>query len=169
MDIKEIDYGILEAKKLTSTLGIDALPAYIFNSSITETTNFKDFERALLKKGDNYIVTNAASGANYYFKRNKINSRLDVFLTPDMEEKVDRNLNEFLELFKDNISFTKHIVTESEKTKFKDELGITSYPTFLINNQLKFSGLNSADSIKEKFCKLNNIDKCKKELRKNII
>jgi len=166
--ITNLGYETTEAKTLINKLKIDALPAYIFDSDVEKTINFNDFKRALIKKEDSYVITNTASGANYYFERQEIVNKLDVFLTADMEEKVNNNLNEFLELFKD-INFEKHIVTEKEKTSLKDELGITSYPSFLINNQVKFGGIQSSDSIKEKFCILNKLDECKKELRKNII
>ena len=81
---------------------------------------------------------------------------------------IDNNLNEFLDLFKNQVQFTKHIITEEGKEELSEELGITSYPTFLINNQIKFGGIQSANSIKEKFCSLNNISGCEKELPKNI-
>ena len=167
--IQNIDYETEEAKQLVNQFDIDALPAYIFDSDVSEAINFDDFKRALVKKGDNYVITNTASGANYYFKREEIENKLDSFLTADIKEKADSNLNEFLGLFEGTIDFEKHLVSEKDKAKLKDELGITSYPAFLINNQIKFGGLQSSDSIREKFCILNKISGCEKELRKNII
>ena len=167
--IQNFDYGAEEAKQLITELNIDALPAYIFDSDVSKAINFDDFKRALVKKGDNYVITNTASGANYYFKREEIENRFDSFLTADISEKTNSNLNEFLGLFENSIDFEKHIVSEKDKTKLKGELGITSYPAFLINNQVKFGGVQSSDSIKDKFCKLNEISGCEKELRKNII
>ena len=169
VQIQNIDYGAEEAKQLIIELNIDALPAYIFDSDVSLTVNFNDFKRALIKKGDSYVMTNTASGANYYFKREEIENRLDSFSTTDISEKADSNLNEFLGLFEDSIDFEKHIVSAKDKTQLKNELGITSYPAFLINNQIKFGGVQSSDSIKDKFCKLNEISGCEKELRKNII
>jgi len=165
-NIKNIDYITVEAKQSIEKLGIDSLPAYIFDSNLTKAINFDDFKRALVKKGDKYIMTNTASGSNYYFKREKISNRLDIFLTADIEEKVDKNIEEFLTLFGSGINFTKKVVTED--TKITEELGINSYPAFLINNQFKFGGLNSADSIKEKFCEINKLEECKQELSKDI-
>jgi hypothetical protein len=167
--IQNLDYGTEEAKQIITELSIDALPTYIFDSDVSEAVNFNDFKRALIKKGDSYVMTNTASGANYYFKREKIENKLDSFLTIDISEKADSNLNEFLGLFEDSIDFEKHLVSAKDKTQLKNELGITSYPAFLINNQVKFGGVQSSDSIKDKFCKLNEISGCEKELRKNII
>ena len=168
LGIKNLDYNSVESKELVNKFNIDALPSYIFGLSVTEAAHFNDFKSALIKKEDNYLVNNRASGANYYFKRKKIDNKLDVFLTADMEEGVDNNINEILDLFEDNINFTKHLVTQKQKIQLSEELGITSYPAFLINNQVKFGGFQSANSVKEKFCKLNEIDECKVELSKDI-
>jgi protein-disulfide isomerase len=52
-----------EAQRLIEELGIDAYPAYIFNSSVTETARFEDMQIALMKVGDYYIIIPEASGA----------------------------------------------------------------------------------------------------------
>ncbi len=156
--IRYIEYKTEEAKEMITQFGLEAIPSYIFASSINETINFNDFKRALIKKGDNYIMINTASGANYYFGRKKINNTLELFLTTGTEE-AEKNIQGFLDVFKHKINFTKHLVNEKEKAKLKEELGINSYPVFLINNQFKVGGFQSAGSLKEKFCELN---KCQK-------
>ena len=50
----------------------------------------------------------------------------------------------------------------------EQELGITTYPTFLVNNQIKFSGVQAADTIKEKFCELNVLGECSIGLSQDI-
>jgi len=164
----DLDYNSEEAKELINELNIGALPAYIFDSEVTKTINFDNFKRALIKEGNNYIITHTASGASYYFKRPQIENKLDIFLTADIQEKVDSDLKEFTDLFQES-NIIKNIVSEKDKTRLKEELGITSYPSFLINNQFKFGGFHSANSVKEKFCLLNKLDECKKELRKDLI
>ena len=169
MEITRFDYITSEGKKLVDDFNINALPSYIFDSKVGEAINFNDFKRALINKKDYYLITNSASGANYYFKREEIQNKLDIFLTADKKNMVDNNTKEFLDIFSEKISFEKHIVTEKEKMQLKEELGITSYPSFLINNQLKFGGVQSADSLKQKFCQSNNLPECEKELKKSVV
>ncbi len=166
VNINELDYGTSEAKRLITKLDINALPAYIFDSDVKETINFNDFKGALIKKGDNYIVTNTASGATYYFKRELIENRLDIYLLPGTTGKIEAHIQEVSDLFKDKINFTKHVVTAGQKEALKKELAINTYPTFLFNNQLKFGGILPADLIKEKICSVNYFEECSKELSK---
>ncbi|MBU0628122.1 MAG: hypothetical protein ABIE22_03330 [archaeon] len=168
-DITYLDYNLPETKQIITETGITALPAFIFDSNITNAANFDGFKRALIKKDDAYLVSNTASGSVYFFKRNSIPGRLEFFLTHDMEEKLTQNLGEVSELFDGKIGIKKTIVNENDKEKLSEELGITTYPSFLINNQFKFGGLQPANSIKDLFCKFNKLDECKKELNKNII
>jgi len=164
--ISEFDYGAAEAKRLVNKFDIDALPAYIFDSNVKETINFNDFKSALMKNGDNYVVTNTASGADYYFKRELIENRLDVYLLPETTGKIETYIQEVSDLFKDKMNFTGHVVTEKQKEILKKELGINTYPAFLLNNQLKFGGILPANIIKEKICSVNYFEECSKELSK---
>jgi hypothetical protein len=164
--INELDYGTSEAKRLINKLDITALQAYIFDSDGKETANFNDFKSALIKKGDNYVVTNTASGAGYYFKRELIENRLDIYLLPETTGKIEAHIQEVSDLFKDKINFTSNVVTASQKEVLKEELGINTYPAFLLNNQLKFGGILPADLIKEKICSVNYFEECSKELSK---
>ncbi len=166
VNIKEIDYEAEEAKKLINQFNINALPAYIFDSNITKTINYNDFKTALIKKGDGYIITNTASGANYYLKRPLIQNKLDIYFLPETTEKIESNIEEVSNLFKDKLNFTKHIVTERQKGLLEKELAINTYPTFLLNNQFKFRGILPANMIKEKICQVNYFEECEKELSK---
>lgn len=166
VNIEDIDYVTREAKKLISKFDINTLPSYIFDSNISNAINFNDFRNALIKKGDNYIITNTASGASYYFKRKLIKDKLDLYVLPETTETIGSNMQEVLDLFKDKINFTKHIVSESQKEILKEELGINTYPTFLINNQFKFRGILPSNTIKEKICAVNYFEECKVELSK---
>lgn len=163
---QEIDYETAEAKKLINKFNIDALPAYIFDSNISNAINFNDFKSALIKKENNYIMTNTASGASYYFKRSLIKNKLDLYVLPETTEKIEDNMQEVLNLFKDKINFTKHILEEEQKEILEKELGINTYPTFLLNNQIKFRGVLPANTIKEKICQVNYFEECSKELPK---
>ena len=144
---------------------IPALPAYIFDSNVKDTSNFNDFQTALIKRGDNYVITNTASGANYYFKRPLIENQLDLYvLGPN--GKTEASIQEVSDLFSNKLDIKKHLVTSTQKGALEKELGINTYPTFLINNQYKFRGVLPANIIKEKICKVNNFKECTKELSK---
>jgi len=164
VNIREIDYETEEAKKLINDFNINALPAYIFDSNVTKAINFNDFKTALVKEGDSYIITNTASGAAYYFKRPLIKNKLDLYLLPETNEKIESSVQEVLDLFKDKINFTKHVVTERQKELLEKELAINTYPSFLLNNQLKFRGILPANTIKERICQVDYFEECEKEL-----
>jgi len=164
--IKEIDYETAEAKRLIDKFDINALPAYIFDSNVSEAINFNDFKTALIKKGNNYVIANTASGAIYYFKRLFIKNKLDLYVLPETTEKIEASMQEVLNLFKDKINFTKHIVIEGQKDILERELAINTYPAFLLNNQLKFRGVLPANIIKERICDINYFEECSKELSK---
>ena len=64
--VTELDYSSSEAKKMITELDIQALPAYIFDSKITQAANYGDVAPALIKKGERYVVNPAAVGAAKY-------------------------------------------------------------------------------------------------------
>ncbi len=148
-----------KAGGLIRKYGIEAIPAYIFDSAIENASNFDNFKTALKKKKDAYVLSSSAS--NYFFKRKEIKNRLELFYTrDDDEEKIMKSLNEVLDLFGDKINFTRKIVTNKEKERLKETRGITAYPSFIINNRVKFSGYHSAETIKDRFCMYNKIKEC---------
>ena len=164
IEIKEIDYSTEEAKNLVDKLDIDAFPAYIFDPNINEAINFNSFKSALSKRGDNYVMANTASGAIYHFKRPLIKNKLDIYLLPETDQQIQPRLNEVSALFNGKLTLDKHLVTERQKESLETELAINTYPTFLLNNQLKFRGILPADLIKEKICEVNSFEECGKEL-----
>lgn len=161
-----LEFSDPKAKKLVNDLEIDAIPAYIIDNGIEESSNFEDFNRALIKVDEHYLVSKTAAGSNLFLNRDKVKNSLILYSISNTE--MESEINELVELFGENIEFERVIVDESVKKQLKDELAITSYPTFLINNQIKFSGIRSADSIKEEYCNWNNIDECDEELSKSI-
>jgi len=166
LDVNNLDYDSKEGGKLAGELGIEALPAYIFDSNLSNAFNFGKAKSAFDKAGNKYIMNKEASGATYFVKRDVIPGRLDVFLADDGASlKAERNLKEFLDLFGNNIKFAKH----NKNDPLAAELKINTFPTFLINNKIKFSGVQPADKIKENFCMMNKIKECSEELSKNLI
>ncbi|MBI2652733.1 hypothetical protein HYX00_04680, partial [Candidatus Woesearchaeota archaeon] len=76
----------------------------------------------------------------------------------------EKNLKEFLDAFKE-VKFDKYLSNEL----LAKELNIKTFPTFLINNRVKFSGVHTAETVKENFCKMNKLKECEKGLSKNLV
>lgn len=164
-----IDYNTTQGKELINRFDIDALPAYLLDKNVTKSSRFNEFKIALINKNSTYIIKPTAAGANLYFKRKEIPKRLELFIESEsnLTPIVMSRIQEILNLFGNKIEFIKHDVDRKEKHMLAKELGITSYPSFLINNKLKFSGVQSAEKIKERFCELNKLKECEKKLSLN--
>ena len=107
-----------------------------------------------------------AAGSSFYFKRDNVPNKLDLFViaNDDASIKAENNLKEFLDNFKE-VKFEKHFASDL----LAKEIGIKNYPTFLVNNVDKFNGVQSAETIKNNFCKLNKLTECEKSLSKSLI
>ena len=92
-------------------------------------------------------------------------NKLDLFVISgdDASIKAEKNLKEFLDAFPE-AKFGMH---DADNALAK-ELGIEIFPTFLINNRVKFSGVAAAETIKENFCKPNKLPACEKSLPKSL-
>ncbi len=166
---RSIGYKEDEGMKLLQRLDIEVLPAYIFDENISKAYNFNKTERIFIKNKDRYIISPEAAGSNYFFKRDEIKSSLKLFILPNSNAslKAEKNVKEVLNLFKEKITFSKYEVAENDM--LSKELAITSYPAFLVNNQLKLTGVQPAEVIKQKFCELNKFEECNKKLSEDII
>ena len=156
--VNYLSFGTDSAKQKIEALGIGALPAYILGNEVEQAHGFSEFSRALALKGDVYLVSPSASGSPYFFSRKAEKGKLDLYLAE--EHPVEKNLEEVRKLMGNKMSYQRHLVRDDEKEALKDEMAITTYPTFVVNNRFKFSGLQSAESIKEKFCAFNPLDEC---------
>jgi hypothetical protein len=167
LNTNALDYSSDEGNNLINSLGIDVLPAYIFDSNLINTFNFDRTKGAFDGIDDRFAMNKEASGANYFINRETIPIRLDLFLIEGEVStlKAEQNLQEFLDMFEDKINFTKH----SKSDVLTKELEIKTFPTFLINNKIKFTGVQPADKIRENFCQLNELEECSEELRKSLI
>lgn len=166
LNSKEIDYNIEEGKRITGKLDAKMLPVYILDENITTQPNFEKFRQAFAKIGDNYVLKDDAAGSAFYVKRENIQNKLDLFVVPgdDASLKAENNLKEFLAIF-DNIKFEKHFQNDN----LTKELNIKSFPTFLVNNVDKFSGVLAPETIKENFCKVNKLPECNESLSKSLV
>ena len=166
INVQEIDYNSIEGKDLAQKLDLRLLPAYIFEENLTNSEGFVKFKGSFVKKNSYYVLSEDAAASAYYYKREDIPNKLDLFviLGDQAAVKAENNLKEFLEAFKE-VKFEKHPSSD----ELTGELGIKTFPTFLINNRVKFSGVLAAETIKNNFCELNKLDSCTRNLSKNLI
>ena len=166
LNATEIGYNTSEGKSLAEKFGVTALPLYILDENITKKQSFGQFRQVFVKKGNSYILNENTAGSAFYFRRENIPNRLDLFIkSGDVASiKAENNLEEFLKSFKDT-KFEKHLSSEN----LAKELDIRTFPTFLINNRVKFAGVHTPEAIKTNFCRLNKLPKCNITLSKSLV
>ena len=166
LGVKEIDYSSEQGRKLAEKFDVKLLPTYILDENVTKKPEFEKFKRAFVKKENSYVLNYGAAGSALYIRRDNVPNKLDLFVIPEDESsiKAEKNLKEFLDAFKE-VKFDKH----SSSGKLTEELGIKTFPTFLVNNRVKFSGVHTSETIKGNFCRLNKLPACGKSLSKNLI
>ncbi|MEK6876037.1 MAG: hypothetical protein AABX63_01390 [Nanoarchaeota archaeon] len=167
LDIENFDIGSNEGKKIAERFGIAALPAYILNSSLQQASNYHKFFSAFNIAGDSFVMKNTVANSNFYIERGEIPGKLDLILKDGQaaSTEAEKNLQEFLNSFKGKVDFEKH----SDNSALAKELGINTFPVFLVNNEVKFSGVQAADVIKDNFCQMNDLEECGLELSKSLI
>ena len=166
MDAKEIKYNTDEGKSIADEFDAKMLPMYILHENITKKPKFDEFRQIFMKKDNYYILDEDAAGSAFYLKRDNVPDKLDFFVIAgdDASIKAEKNLKEFLDAFPE-LKFQRHLSDD----KTAEELRIKTYPTFLVNNRVKFSGVLAAETIKENFCKLNKLPACEKILSKGLV
>ncbi len=166
LSAEEFDINQEKGKSLANELEIRMLPVYIFDSSLEKNEAYPKFRKIFSKKDDYYILSDNVSASPFYLERSEIKNRLDFFTIEDdsASKKAEANLQEFLNSFK-NITFEKH----SSNSDLSKELGIRSFPSFLVNNRIKFNGVLASEGIKENFCAMNRLPECDKELKRSLI
>lgn len=165
LNAKEIDYNTEPGKVLAESINVSLLPAYVLDENVTEKEAFEQFKRAFVKRDGMYVLSEDAAGSTFYFRRENIPNKLDLFVKQgdSASARAEKNLQGFLDRFKD-VKFEKHL----SDSDLAQELGIKNFPTFLINNKVKFSGVQTADTIKVNFCSLNKADACNETLSKSL-
>ena len=165
--VENIELETDEGKRTTERFSLDALPAYIIGPSIVEAHNYDKLSNVFYELDGSFVMKKTVANSNYYFERKEIPKKLDLFLEQDQETtlKTDENLKEFLEMFDGKILFEKH----NADSRIVRELGINTFPTFLVNNKIKFSGVQPSDKIRENFCQLNELEGCGRELSKSLV
>ncbi len=164
---KSVDIESEEGKQIAEEYGIAALPAYIFDSGIKDTNNYEKLATAFSEVDGSYVMKSTVANSNYYIEREEIKGRLDLVAKPGQlaSREAEENLKEFLEAFKGKVIFEKH----NSDSKFAKDLGINTFPVFLLNNKIKFNGVQSSEKIKENFCEMNDVDECGIELTQSLV
>lgn len=166
LNVREIDYSTEEGKKLTDAVDAKILPAYLLEDNITQKPAFESLKQAFTKKDNYYVMSESAAGSTFYVNRDYIQNKLDFFVKEGdgASIKAEKNLKEFLDSFS-NIKFQRH----TSKSELSRELEIKTFPSFFVNNKIKFSGVYPAEEIRQKFCSLNKLEECEKKLSKNLV
>jgi hypothetical protein len=166
LDVEEIDFNTAKGAELAVKVDAELLPAFILDKNVSDKAGFAELKRAFVIKDDKYLFSANAAGSTFYSRRENIPNKVDLFVSQGdkTSEKAEENLKELLDEF-DDIIFNKYFSTDT----LAKELNLNTFPVLLLNNQVKLSGVNAAETIKGNFCKLNNLDDCDKELSKNLI
>jgi len=166
LDAEEIDYGTKNGTELAESIGARMIPSYAVYGNISNEPGFEKFKRAFVIKGDAYVLSEDAAASTLYFRRESISNKLDLFAKKgdSATVKAQNNLKEFLEAFP-NASFDVYYAEDP----FTKELGIKSFPTFLVNNRVRFSGISTAETVKDNFCSLNKLGECDKQLSIKLV
>jgi len=156
-----------EGEETADRFDVDALPAYILNSSLQQASNYHKFFNAFNKVGDSFVMKNTVANSNFYIEREEIPGKLDLVIQQNQaaSSEAEKNLQEFLDAFKGKVDFEKH----SDNSALAKELGVNTFPVFLVNNKVKFSGVQAADVIKDNFCRMNELEECELELSKSLV
>lgn len=167
LEVESIDIETDEGKEIAAEFNVDVLPAYILNSSLQQASNYHKFFNAFNKVGNSFAMKDTVSNANYYISREEIPGKLDLMFKANQaaSSEAEKNLQEFLDAFGSKVDFEKH----SENSALAKELGINTFPVFLVNNKIKFSGVQAADVIKGNFCQMNKLQECGLELSKSLV
>lgn len=165
LNAREVDYNTDEGKSISQKFNAELLPLYILDENITKKQSFSQFKQVFVKKDNSYVLSENTAGSAFYLRRENIPNRLDLFIKPGDEAsiKAEKNLAEFLDAFKE-IKFERHLSSEN----LAKELDIKTFPSFLVNNRVKFAGVHTAETIKNNFCKLNKLPACEKILSKSL-
>lgn len=158
-----------EGQKLIKDLEIKQLPAYVFDENLKEAYNYEDYQGMFSLKDDMYVLSSTASAANYYVDHIENLEQLEIYLLRDDPTtiKAEENIKGFVDLFGSDIKIKKYNI-DKDDSKAK-ELGINTFPTFVVNNKVKFSGIHPAETVKKYFCEMNELSKCDIELEKSLV
>jgi len=81
INVSYLYYPEGKAVKLLKDLDSKALPVYLLGKEVLTDKNFKAFRNNLEEKEEGYLLKPEIAGFTYFFSRNKIDGRLDFFIS----------------------------------------------------------------------------------------
>lgn len=81
LDIAYLHYPGQEAEKIIKDTGIKFLPAYLLSRDIDSQAGFAQIKNDVEEKNDYYLLSPRISGIAYFLDREKIEGRLDLFIS----------------------------------------------------------------------------------------
>tara|TARA_Y100000310_G_scaffold286640_1_gene310996 strand:+ start:1843 stop:3129 length:1287 start_codon:yes stop_codon:yes gene_type:complete len=168
VDEKKVNYETSEGESLASELNVEILPAYVFSRDIENNGNFNKYRQAFIDTGDYYVLSSGASASTFYANRDNIDNSIDLFIVDNdlNSQNAENNANVVVDMGDGEVNFNVHLMGSS----LANELKITTAPLFLFNNKAVLSGVQSPDTLKTHFCKLNSqAEICSKSLSKSLI
>ncbi|KKQ76423.1 MAG: hypothetical protein US99_C0072G0004 [Candidatus Daviesbacteria bacterium GW2011_GWF2_38_6] len=165
--IEDVSYESDEGGALADEFGLRILPAYIFDANAAKFPKFYEMEQIFEKTSDSYVLKDDASGGKLYFARENIPNKLGLFVIAGQanSDRALKNAQELIDKANGQVDFN---IVEI-KNDLAKELGIKNAPTFIINNRIKVSGVQSAEALKESFCKINSLEVCNETLSAKLI
>ncbi len=165
--IEIIEADDASGQALIEQFEIDALPAYLFDAKVLEAKRYEEFSPSFNEVKGSYVLKNNVASANLLINRSEIPKQLDIFILSGekVSDTAQKNAQEFLRVFGNDVTYKVH---RSNDPMVK-ELGINTFPTFLVNNRMRFGGVQSAQVIKEHYCSMNELPKCEEELRESLV
>lgn len=166
IDVREIDYGTNEGRQSAEKYNATVLPLYVLSENITKSKSFEQFKQVFISKNGNYVLSEDVAASSLFINRENMPNKLDIFLISgdNASIRAEKNLQEFLGAVP-QVRYDKHFSND----RLTMELGIRNFPTFLVNNRVRFSGVHTAETIKDNFCQLNKLAACEKNLSKTLI
>ncbi len=118
-----IDYGSKAGKALVAQTKIKLLPAYFLAKEIESGPGFNRLNKFLELKGDYFYVNPRFSGASFFIGREKIDKRLEVFIS-----NKDSNLKSVLTVLKDLRGKHKNYTVNLRFLAIESSPGVFSAP-----------------------------------------
>ena len=163
--VERISYQSDEGMDIALRQEIPLLPAYFISSGVENAAHFGLFARALVEAEGGYFVGPKASGASYFIGKEESPQTLTVFVTSDVRDRTLNNIQPVLDLFGEDITFTER---GKGSSVLAAQFAVSTYPTFIVNNKIRFSGIHSPEKIKENYCLLNSLTGCSTALTSQI-
>jgi hypothetical protein len=103
LDVSYLYYPNTKTIKMIKDFSIQGLPVYLLGKEAEKEKGFLDLKEKLQMKGDFYMLKPQFSGLSYFFDRERIKGRLDLFMS--LYDKSAAQLLDVVREFNPNIHF----------------------------------------------------------------